>query len=119
MSSMNKEINVLCFGASLVQGYNSGPENTPYAKWMLAKLQSQQPAKHFDVTVDGVAGDLATVAFTPRMSRHCKLQSNAFFCFYTRVSFYLLPMFIKTNLAISFRCLCVYLQAAIKPLCAL
>jgi len=41
---------------------------------MLGKLRVGWPETHFGVTVDGVAGDLVTTAFKPRMSRHyCKL----------------------------------------------
>ena len=72
MSSSEQEFHILCFGASLVQGYNSGPEDTPYAQWMLKKIQARWPEAHFDATVDGVAGDLATLAFKPRMEEHCE-----------------------------------------------
>jgi len=75
MSKSTANLRILCFGASLVEGYtNYGLNYTPYAKWMAAGLEAQWPSSVFEVKVDGKSGDLATQGFKGRMQEHCKLS---------------------------------------------
>jgi lysophospholipase L1-like esterase len=71
-----KDLRILCFGASLVEGYTQrGSRYTPYATPMRRKLEKQFPDIELHVMVDGMSGDKVTEGFKVRMKDACELFS--------------------------------------------
>lgn len=67
---MDKELSILCFGASLTAGYyHFGCEYHPYALRLKEKLQAAFPTTKFTVDEDGLPGDLVIKPgrFLPRI----------------------------------------------------
>ncbi|KAH1788181.1 hypothetical protein KXX36_006382 [Aspergillus fumigatus] len=67
---MDKELSILCFGASLAAGYyHFGCEYHPYALRLKEKLQAAFPTTKFTVEEDGLPGDLVIKPgrFLPRI----------------------------------------------------
>jgi hypothetical protein len=69
-----KDLRILCFGASLVEGFTQyGLKYTPYSISMSKKLLEKWPQMKLDVDVNGVSGDMVTGGYRGRMERACKL----------------------------------------------
>jgi hypothetical protein len=65
-----KELSILCFGASLVEGFTqSGLKYTPYSVSMSKKLMQKFPQLRVKITVEGRSGDMVTVGYKGRMER--------------------------------------------------
>ena len=69
-----KDLRILCFGASLVEGYTQyGLKYTPFSTSMSTKLQQKWPDVKLDVDVNGVSGDMVTGGYRASMERACEL----------------------------------------------
>lgn len=71
-------IKILCFGDSLTAGYHSwGMEYQPYATRLEERLKHRYPSKEFDITVDGVPGDLVTAGtFVSRLQHQLRVNEQ-------------------------------------------
>ncbi|CZT02798.1 related to esterase [Rhynchosporium graminicola] len=69
MAHLPKPLRVLCFGASLVEGYSSyGMRMTPYSKTMKRVLAAEIGYEfEFEVETNGVSGQQVTSGFRKRM----------------------------------------------------
>ena len=66
-------LSILCFGASLVEGYtSSGAAYTPYSHALTRLLKERFPGRAIDTQTDGKSGDLVTGGFEGRMRDRCK-----------------------------------------------
>lgn len=66
-------LSIICFGASLVEGYTeSGARFTPYARWLNAALQTRYPGREIVVATHGISGDMVTETYEGRMRALCK-----------------------------------------------
>lgn len=73
-------LSILCFGASLVEGYtSSGAAYTPYSHALTRLLKEWFPGRAIDAKTDGKSGDLVTAGFEGRMKDRCK--SNRFYSY--------------------------------------
>lgn len=69
-------IRILCFGDSLTAGYHSwGMEYYPYSTRLEKRLNEEFPAKDYEITVDGVPGDLVTIGSFKSRLEH-QLSTN-------------------------------------------
>lgn len=78
---MDKELSILCFGASLTAGYyHFGCEYHPYALRLKEKLQAAFPTTKFTVDEDGLPGDLVIKPgrFLPRIKEKCVFSRLSF-----------------------------------------
>ena len=84
-------LHILCFGASLVEGYTSnGTRLTPYSTRLAEiirqhRITQRDKEEEVDVVVDtdGMSGDLVTGGFEGRMRTRCEysfLFSTFYFC---------------------------------------
>lgn len=65
-----KDFRILCFGASLVEGFTQGGRKyTPYSISMAKKLKEKLPHTQFKIDVDGKSGDTVTFDYRSRMER--------------------------------------------------
>jgi hypothetical protein len=65
-----KELRILCFGASLVEGFTqSGMKYTPYSTSMVRKLKEEFPAAELQADVDGKSGQMVVLHFKNRMKK--------------------------------------------------
>jgi hypothetical protein len=68
-----KDLRILCFGASLVEGFTQGGfRYTPYSISMSRKLREKWPQMKLDVDVNGMSGDMVTGGYKARMERACE-----------------------------------------------
>jgi lysophospholipase L1-like esterase len=69
MASQKKELNIVCFGDSLTEGYSQfGSIFTPYSETMVSKLQAAFPTHKISAVTDGVSGDrVVSGSFKRRM----------------------------------------------------
>jgi hypothetical protein len=69
-----ENINILCFGNSLTEGYSQwGMSMTPYADNMREWLQAAWPSTELTVDVNGMSGDLVVQGlFLTRITSSCK-----------------------------------------------
>jgi hypothetical protein len=66
-------LSILCFGASLVEGYtSSGATYSPYSITLSQLLKERFPGRQITVETDGKSGDLVTGGFAGRMRDGCK-----------------------------------------------
>jgi hypothetical protein len=66
-------LSILCFGASLVEGYtSSGATYSPYSITLSRLLKERFPGRQITVETDGKSGDLVTGGFAERMRDGCK-----------------------------------------------
>lgn len=78
---MDKELSILCFGASLTAGYyHFGCEYHPYALRLKEKLQAAFPTTKFTVDEDGLPSDLVIKPgrFLPRIKEKCVFSRLSF-----------------------------------------
>ena len=65
-----KELRILCFGASLVEGFTDGGfKYTPYSVSMAKKLVQKFPQLELKIDVEGKSGDMVTGGYKRRMEQ--------------------------------------------------